>query len=79
VIDRTGLRGLFNIQTEGWAPLRSKGPLPGEVPSAEESASADLSRPTLVMILQRLGLKLESQRAPVESFVIEHVERPTEN
>jgi bla regulator protein BlaR1 len=79
VIDRTGLRGLFNIQTEGWAPLRSRGPLPGEGPSAEESASADLSRPTLVMILQRLGLKLESQRAPVESFVIEHVERPTEN
>ncbi|HEY1949832.1 MAG TPA: M56 family metallopeptidase [Bryobacteraceae bacterium] len=79
VIDRTGLRGLFNIQTEGWAPLRSRVPLPGGGPSAEESASADLSRPTLVTILQRLGLKLESQRAPVESFVIEHVERPTEN
>ncbi len=79
VIDKTGLQGLFNIQTEGWAPLRSRGPLPGEGPTAEESASADLSRPTLAMILQRLGLKLESQRAPVESFVIEHVERPTEN
>lgn len=79
VIDKTGLKGLFNIQTEGWAPFRPREPLPGNEPSAEEPASADSSRPTLSMILQRLGLKLDSQRATVELFVIERVERPTEN
>jgi uncharacterized protein (TIGR03435 family) len=31
------------------------------------------------MILERLGLKRESQKAPVEHWVIERVERPTGN
>jgi uncharacterized protein (TIGR03435 family) len=31
------------------------------------------------MIFERLGLRLEPQKAPVETFVIDHVERPTEN
>jgi uncharacterized protein (TIGR03435 family) len=79
VVDKTGLHGLFNIQTEGWAPLHPRALLPGNGSVAASPASADSSRPTLFMILQRLGLKLESQRAPVESYVIEHVERPTEN
>lgn len=29
-------------------------------------------------IRQQLGLKLEAVRAPVESLVIDHIERPTE-
>jgi uncharacterized protein (TIGR03435 family) len=28
---------------------------------------------------QQLGLKLESRKGPVETYVIEHVERPTDN
>jgi len=28
---------------------------------------------------QQLGLKLESAKGPVEVFVIDHVERPSEN
>jgi uncharacterized protein (TIGR03435 family) len=28
---------------------------------------------------EQLGLKLESGRGPVETIVIEHIERPTEN
>jgi uncharacterized protein (TIGR03435 family) len=31
------------------------------------------------MVMEQLGLKLESQKAPVEMFVIEHVEKPSEN
>jgi uncharacterized protein (TIGR03435 family) len=53
--------------------------LPGNEPNAKEPAFTDSSRPNLFTILQHLGLKLESQHAPVESFVIEHVERPTAN
>ena len=30
-------------------------------------------------IFEQLGLKLEPQRAPVDIFIIEHVEKPTEN
>jgi uncharacterized protein (TIGR03435 family) len=31
------------------------------------------------MIFEKLGLKMESSRAPVEMFVIDHIEKPTEN
>ncbi len=40
---------------------------------------ADPTRPTLYMIFEKLGLKMESSKAPVEMFVIDHIERPTEN
>ena len=80
VVDKSGLKGLFDIETVGWAPLRPRAPLaPGAEPSAEDLAMADPTRPTLFMIFDQLGLKLDSQRAPVESFVIEHVERPSGN
>jgi len=80
VIDKSGLLGLFNIQTEGWAPMRPRPPRPpGQEPTAEDLAFADPARPTLFQIFDRLGLKLESQKAPVEMFVIESAERPSEN
>jgi len=76
VIDKTGLKGLFNIQTDGWTPLLPRqGPNEGD----EAKALADPSRPTLFSIFDQLGLKLESQRAPVEMFVIERAEKPSEN
>jgi uncharacterized protein (TIGR03435 family) len=30
-------------------------------------------------IQKQLGLLLEARRAPVDTFVIDHIERPTEN
>jgi uncharacterized protein (TIGR03435 family) len=30
-------------------------------------------------VRDQLGLKLEAQRGPVEHFVVDHVERPSEN
>jgi uncharacterized protein (TIGR03435 family) len=79
VIDKTSLAGLFNIQTDGWVPMRPRMPVPGREPSAEDLAFVDPTRPTLFMIFDRLGLKLESQRAPIETFIIDRVERPSEN
>jgi uncharacterized protein (TIGR03435 family) len=78
VIDKTGITGLFKIETEGWVPMRSNRPRNQE-PSAEDLALADPSRPTLFQIFDRLGLKLEQQRAAVEMFIIDSVERPSEN
>jgi len=75
LVDQTGLTGLFDVDTEGWAPLL---PRPrGEGPEAE--ALADPTRPTLFMIFEQLGLKLEPKKAAVEVYVIEHAERPGEN
>jgi uncharacterized protein (TIGR03435 family) len=82
VIDKTGLTGLFNIQTTGWRPqeVAPIQPRPdGQPPSAEQQAFADPSTPTLSDIFDLLGLKLEAQRAPVETVTLVSIQRPTEN
>lgn len=79
LIDRTGLTGLYDIDTEGWVPLRPRVRPPGQEPTQEDLAFADPGRPTLHMIFEKLGLKMESARASVESFVIDHVEKPSPN
>jgi bla regulator protein blaR1 len=80
LLDGTGLTGLYDIDTNGWAPMRG-GPRPTPQPaaSAEAEALADPNRPTLSTIFGELGLKMEPSQAAVESFTIEHVERPTSN
>jgi bla regulator protein BlaR1 len=79
IVDKTGLTGLFEVETDGWAPMRPRVRPPGEEPTAEDKAMADPIRPTLFTIFERLGLKMESQKATVDVFVVDHVERPSEN
>jgi uncharacterized protein (TIGR03435 family) len=83
IINKTGLQGLYEIDTEGWLPFGARPPAepppPGTTPSAETLALSDPATPTLFQIFERLGLKLEPQKAPVGMYVIDHVERPTEN
>jgi uncharacterized protein (TIGR03435 family) len=71
VVDRTGLTGAFDIDLT-WAPDPQGAP--GTAPSP------DGDRPSLVTAVQeQLGLKLDSQRLPFETLVIDSVERPTED
>jgi uncharacterized protein (TIGR03435 family) len=80
VIDNTGVKGLFDIDTEGWVPMRPRlGPPPGTEPSAEDRQFADPARPTLQQVLDKVGLKLESTKGPVQVLVIDNIERPSEN
>jgi uncharacterized protein (TIGR03435 family) len=61
VVDRTGLSGAFDLELQ-WSPEQT----------------ADTSGPSLFTAVQeQLGLKLESQRAPVEVLVIDKLEKPT--
>lgn len=75
VVNRTQLAGLYEIETEGWAPMDHRF---GDE-SAESKALADGARPTLYMVLDRLGLKLESSKAPIRMYIVEHVESPSQN
>jgi bla regulator protein BlaR1 len=76
VVDRTGIKGLWKVDTDGWIPLLAMGPNQG----GNGEGVADPSRPTLFTVFeQQLGLKLEPTKAQVEFFVIDHVERPTAN
>jgi uncharacterized protein (TIGR03435 family) len=78
VIDNTGLKGLFAIDTEGWMPMRQMMPRDPAAGGGDEGMSDPL-RSTLFTLFEGLGLKLELAKAPVEVFVIEHVERPSAN
>jgi uncharacterized protein (TIGR03435 family) len=66
VIDKTGLKGLFDFRFQFVRQALSPNP--------------DVSGPSIfTAIEEQLGLKLESAKGPVEVLVIDHVERPSEN
>lgn len=72
LFDKTGLTDFYDIQTEGWLPMRVP-------PQAGNSGVDGPDRPTLFEVFEKLGLHMESQRAVIDTFVIDHVEKPHEN
>lgn len=81
VVDRAGLAGRYEIGFD--VPALSgtrvfQGPMPGKLPSA--APPDDPTGPSVFESVQSLGLRLEKDRAPVETIVVEHIEKaPTEN
>ena len=83
VLDRTGLTGKYDFILK-WTP--DEGPAamsPGAAggrQGADNAPPPDSSGPSIFTAIQeQLGLKLESQKAPLEVLVIDHVETPSEN
>lgn len=72
-LDRTGLAGTFDFALE-WAPQNSGAQSPGGEPPAIPSGPAFVDA-----VREQLGLKLDSQKGPVEVLVLDHVERPSQN
>ena len=74
VVDRTGLKGNFDIDLTFTPDRMPQGPLPPGV----QLPPIDPNGPSIFTAIQeQLGLKLDSERGPVEVLVIDHVERPT--
>jgi uncharacterized protein (TIGR03435 family) len=71
VVNRTGISGLFAVETEGWNPMRLPPPPPGNPPAVRFD---DL--PTIFTVLRTLGLELKQQEATVPVYTVEHIERP---
>ena len=73
VIEKTGLTGTYDVHFE-WTPDQ------GQI-AQNQSLTPDVpTGPSIFTALQeQLGLKLESQKGPVEVLVIDHVEKPSEN
>jgi uncharacterized protein (TIGR03435 family) len=66
VLDRTGLTGSFDIELT-WTP-----------DNARTSSAQSNDAPSIFAALQeQLGLRLDSQRGPVEFLVVDSIERPT--
>ncbi len=75
-IDRTGLSGRFDI-TLDWTPDQIQAPGLDVTTQAPDNGA---TFPDLFNALKdQLGLKLESTKGLVENFVIDHVEKPSEN
>jgi uncharacterized protein (TIGR03435 family) len=72
VVDKTGLTGRFNFDLE-WTPDESQ--FDGALRGTAESTQPGLFE----AIQQQLGLRLEATRGPIDAFVIDRVERPSEN
>jgi uncharacterized protein (TIGR03435 family) len=75
IVDRTGLDGYFDVELR-FTPDRMPnfgpgGPPPG-MPAIDPNAAS-----IYAAIQEQLGLKLESQRAPIDVLVIDRVEQPT--
>jgi uncharacterized protein (TIGR03435 family) len=81
VVDKTGLTGKFDLKVQ-WQPDENQVAMfqAMGVPEGFGAPPPDPLGPTLFTALQaQLGLRLESQRGPVEVLVIERVAKPTEN
>jgi uncharacterized protein (TIGR03435 family) len=72
--DKTGLTGLYDIV------LTQRGSIYVDQGSPQDaSAASDPSGNSAAAMAESLGLKLESTKAPVETLVIDHMEKPSEN
>jgi uncharacterized protein (TIGR03435 family) len=76
LLDKTGLSGNFDITVQ-WTPDQN----PGLRFSADASnLGANTDGPSIFTAFQeQLGLKLESANGPVEIFVVDRAEKPSEN
>ena len=76
IIDETGIKGSYQVAYDC--------PLPGRRPSAAKDAADTLPADpqgnfSLIQSLDALGLKLEKRKLPMDVYLIDHVERPSEN
>jgi len=79
VIDKTGLDGKYSFKLE-WAPEAHESGLAHNPGPDSASAPGDSGGPSIFTAVQeQLGLKLESQKGPVDVIVIDHIEQPAAN
>jgi uncharacterized protein (TIGR03435 family) len=76
VVDKTGLAGKYDLDVQWTFDEAIVLQLPPDAPKPV----SDGSGPSIFTALQeQLGLKLESQKGPVEVFVVDRAEKPSEN
>jgi bla regulator protein blaR1 len=73
VQDRTGLTGKYDFALQRPAP---NVPPPG---GSQDGIAASDPGPSIFSVVEDLGLKLEPAKGSVETLVIDHMERPSEN
>jgi uncharacterized protein (TIGR03435 family) len=81
VIDKTGLKGNYDVELQfSPEPGQSGGLFGIAPPPGPVAAHDDSSAPSLFTALEeKLGLRLESTKAPIKMLVIDGVAKPSEN
>jgi uncharacterized protein (TIGR03435 family) len=77
-MDHTGLAGSFDFQLT-WTLDTSLSAADGDKATAGGIAPDRAGGSFFTAVQEQLGLKLESTKGPVETIIIDHVERPSEN
>jgi uncharacterized protein (TIGR03435 family) len=75
VLDKTGLTGKYDV-TLKWTPDDGPG---GMSRAADDGSSGDAPPNLFTAVQEQLGLKLQPAKGPVDTLVIDHVEKPSEN
>ena len=80
VIDETGLAGSYDF-TLSWRPEVTRNSISNGAGAGQAGAGAQESAgdSILTAMQEQLGLKLEPTRAKVETLVIDHIEKPSDN
>ena len=73
VVDQTGLKGIFSF-TLGWDPS-----LQSTSANSSDSSGDSTGLSIFTALREQLGLRLEPTKGPVPVYVVEKIERPTEN
>jgi uncharacterized protein (TIGR03435 family) len=76
VLNKTGIAGMYDITLE-FAIDDTTRKFPGAAFAATQPATDP--GPSIFTAIQELGLRLESDKGPVEFLVIDHVEKPSGN
>jgi uncharacterized protein (TIGR03435 family) len=70
LLDKTGIQGLYRFETKGWLPMSA---------SVDAGSSDVADRLTVFEMFGQLGLRMEPQKGVVEVYVVDHIEKPSEN
>ncbi len=78
LVDKTGIKGLYHIETTPWLPMQNlvRSPAQG---AKDESGTLFEDLPTIFDVLEKLGLRLEPGKDKVDVYVIDHIEQPSPN
>jgi len=74
VVDKTGLKGRFDVKTTPWNP-----DVPGPNYTPESGADPNDLPTFYTMVQDQLGLRLEPQKEPVDMLIVDRAEKPVQD
>ena len=74
VVDKTGLKGTFQVVLD--IPMTAMNPA-GAGAAAGAASEPESRTAAMFHVVQKMGLKLEQRKIPLETIVVDHIEKTT--